>query len=1011
LQIRFIPAVVAAVALALVVPLSADNVIQRENARPGDADWVLRNEAVNHEIEGYASATSINRGESISFFVSTVDPSYTITIYRLGWYGGDGGRKLFGPVTRTGGTQPTPAPDTLGKIECAWTNPYVLAVPNSADPTDWPSGNYVAKLIGSSGKQKFIPFVVRDDARSANHYFNSSVNTAQAYNDWGGRSLYSSPVQGRKVSFNRPYTGGGGTGDFLWNWEYNFVRFLEREGYDVQYCTDVDLARRGALIKNHKSLLIVGHPEYWTYDMRANVTAARDAGVNLGFFSGNSVYWQVRYEPSPVTGDADRVVVGYKEAASQDPYATDKDASNDKYVTTNWRGAPVNMPEAPLVGVQWKVQSSFFRVDGDIVIDNVTGAPWVFANTGLTKGSKLIGLLGYEVDTMTSASPSGTVRLGHSPYTDPNSGTVSNYDMTVYTAASGATVFATGSIQWAWGLDDWNNAQIGYRVSPAAQQMTRNILAKFAGSAATNDCQYVVSPAFVTTSASASSGAISVTTTSNCSWSAASNAPWLTLSPPTSGNGNGAVTFSVAQNGGAARSSTITLADKTVIVTQNSCSYSISPVASSQTSSGGSVTVNVTADAGCSWSAAGNSSWLSVGTTSGSGNGSVNVGVASNPGPARNGTATIAGQTFSVDQASGCVYSIAPSSGSADFPGGDGSFTISSSFATCNWNAVPSQSWLTITGAASGSGNGTIHYHVAANNAPSRTATIAVGGQTFSLTQAGGCTYTVDGSNTAVAASGGSAIVGVHNNGGCSWAAESHESWITVTGGTSGRGDGTVTFAVAQNTSGQSRIGWLSIAGRRYSVTQPATGAPANFAASMLSTTQTHLTWDTVAGAAQYEIARSANGGFFLVVAYATTNSYTDSGLTAGTTYVYQVRAVDGSGTRSPFSNNDIATLITFTDDPVIAGVTRIKAQHLAELRQAVNAVRAAAGLSARTWTDPAASGVLIKAVHIEELRDALDEARDGLALGAAFYSDVPVLEGFTPIRAAHVNEIRAAVK
>ncbi len=475
----------------------AANPIQIENAKTGTTAWQLTNPATNHEIEGYASAVSVNRGGQISFFVNTTDTSYTLQIFRLGWYSGSGGRSLTQPVTLPGIQQAIPTPDpNTGLIECHWTNPYTITVPNSADPTDWASGVYVAKLTGTSSQlQSNIIFVVRDDARPSNILFQSSVNTFQAYNNWGGKSLYTFNSDGGtaavKVSFNRPYGlgpnalsySGVGAGEFLTTfapdsetyaagWEYPFTRFLEREGYDVSYTTDVDVHSNGAALLLHRAFLSVGHNEYWSWQQRANVTTARDQGVSLGFFSANDIYWQVRYEASPADGTPNRTLVSYKEQAlTKDPVYLAGDPSQYYLVTTQWRLSPVNLPEDALIGVMYITNP----VNSDWVVDN--GSSWVFANTGLRTGDHLTGLLGYEVDAMAGGAPTGTVRIGHSLY-DATSNAYS--DATVYTAASGATVFATGSIQWAWGLDDFGTPTIRPSVlNASAQQITRNVLNRF----------------------------------------------------------------------------------------------------------------------------------------------------------------------------------------------------------------------------------------------------------------------------------------------------------------------------------------------------------------------------------------------------------------------------------------------------------------------------------------------------------------------------------------------------
>jgi len=150
------------------------NPIQQENAKEGTFAWQLVNPATDHEIEGYASLTSVNRGGQISLFVNTADPSYTITIFRMGWYGGRGGREVMAPISRPGTVQTNQTYDpATGLVECNWVDPFVLTIPDDpSDPTDWASGVYLAKLWGSqSGKEGFIIFVVRDDDRPSDVLF------------------------------------------------------------------------------------------------------------------------------------------------------------------------------------------------------------------------------------------------------------------------------------------------------------------------------------------------------------------------------------------------------------------------------------------------------------------------------------------------------------------------------------------------------------------------------------------------------------------------------------------------------------------------------------------------------------------------------------------------------------------------------------------------------------------------------------------------------------------------
>ncbi len=454
------------------------NPVQIENTRPGTTAWQLSTSANNHEIEGYANLTSVNRGGQISFFVNTPDPTYTIEIFRLGWYGGLGGRRETPPVTLPGIAQPGPAPDPVtGMVECQWTSQYTLTVNNPSDPTDWVSGIYLAKLsAGVSGKQSWIIFVVRDDGRGSGLLYQSSFTTFQAYNEWGGKSLYgfnsSGGVPAVKVSFNRPYAADrwNGAGDFF-DYEYSMVQFLEGQGYDVTYSTSVDTHASPLALLAHRGFLSVGHDEYWSWEMRQNVAGARDLGVNLGFFSSNVCYWQVRFEPSPLTGDANRTLVGYKESWAQDPMAANP--ATYYLVTNRWRDSNVALPGIPEDGLVGVMYNEHQPVSADILIGDPTS--WVFANSGLVSGSLLGGLVGYEADRIYFNAPVGTALLTHSPYVFSD-GTTQYSDMTVYRAASGATVFATGSMAWNRGLADGVKSQS--LISAGAQQITRNVLAR-----------------------------------------------------------------------------------------------------------------------------------------------------------------------------------------------------------------------------------------------------------------------------------------------------------------------------------------------------------------------------------------------------------------------------------------------------------------------------------------------------------------------------------------------------
>src|SRR6266446_5132511 len=470
----------------------ASNPIVIENQQPGTGQWQIFGTSATDDggqIKGYASATSVNKGQNITFYVST-NPAqtYTIDVYRMGWYQGLGGRLLqhIGPLN--GVPQPTcPTDATTGMIECHWSPAYTLAT-----QTSWTSGVYLALLTNAQGYQNYIAFVVRDDSRVAALLYQQPVATYQAYNDYPndsktGKSLYAFNSYGAttvsggpnavKVSFDRPYSSDGtgiAWGQSFFSWEFAFVRWMEMSGYDVTYATDIDTHTNGNMLLNYRGILSVGHDEYWSKPMYDAFIAARDAGVNLGFFGANAIYWQVRFEPSS-SGATNRVLVCYRNAAL-DPI------TDPSLKTVNWRDPQLNRPEQTLVGVQFTAQTQYNSQNNGYYPYVVTNSGnWVYAGTGFKDGDSVPGLVGYEADRLFSQYPSpnavsGThTLLSNSPFpTGPNTSDYAN--SSVYQTPSGAWVFSAGTFGWSYALDNFN----GYNVVDARiQQTTANVLNAF----------------------------------------------------------------------------------------------------------------------------------------------------------------------------------------------------------------------------------------------------------------------------------------------------------------------------------------------------------------------------------------------------------------------------------------------------------------------------------------------------------------------------------------------------
>jgi len=459
---------------------SGSNPIVAENTCPGSTAWQIPSAGkqlatdAGGQIKGYASLTSVNKGSSIAFKV-TVKPAqnYSIDVYRMGWYGGAGGRWMLTVPGLSGTTQPTCPGDANGTIQCNWATAYTLSVPST-----WTSGIYLAVLTNAAGYQNYIMFAVRDDARSAAILYQQPVTTYEAYNNYPndgatGKSLYTSNsygaittsglVSASKVSFDRPYTGDGsaGSGGFF-AWEDDAVHWLERSGYDITYSTDVDTHENGSRLQNHQVVLSIGHDEYWSKAMFDAWQNARDAGTSLAFMGGNEIFWQIRFESSS-TGAPDRIVTCYKNA-QKDPNST------ASLKTITWRA--VGRPEQTLVGIMF---TNDIEGDNDYVVTNPTH--WAYRGTNVANGTHIHGVVGGEGDRYASNYPLPTYTyydlLSQSPYTarDVSTPTTDYANSSIYQSPSRAWVFAAGSFQWTWGLD-----KPGY-VDSRVQKTTANVLA------------------------------------------------------------------------------------------------------------------------------------------------------------------------------------------------------------------------------------------------------------------------------------------------------------------------------------------------------------------------------------------------------------------------------------------------------------------------------------------------------------------------------------------------------
>jgi hypothetical protein len=452
----------------------APNAIQVENARPGTTAWLAR---TGGDISIYASEVGAIPGGNVDFHVSTAH-RYRLLVYRLGWYGGDGARRVAClPACdrdEQGSAQPGAAPSTLPAsvappIRANWPVTDVLQT-----QAGWTSGYYVAEAVLTSGPDAgrvattFFILRERTAARGSRVLVQVPVNTWEAYNYWGGASMYD--IDGRRayrVSFDRPF--GELAQTPAW-WEIQLVRFLEREGVDVSYQTDLDTDRDPHSLLRHRLAMVAGHDEYWTSGIRHAFDAAVAAGTNLAFMGSNDAYWHIKYE------DGGRTIFGYKSMYDPNPDTADKTAMFRE----------IGRPECMLMGVQ-HVRLTIVSHALDYVVTAAGAAdPWL-AETGFHAGDTIAGVVGREHDVL-NPYPRSCIHPGLKVLFHWDGGGVEqNGDAVRFTAPSGARVFASGAQQFSWALDGWRSdgalfpappvtPWLGVPVDPRVQRFMRNAL-------------------------------------------------------------------------------------------------------------------------------------------------------------------------------------------------------------------------------------------------------------------------------------------------------------------------------------------------------------------------------------------------------------------------------------------------------------------------------------------------------------------------------------------------------
>ncbi len=472
---------------------TATNAIIEENKKEGTSEWLIKvpfdtcsypdhQFCRRKQVEGYCSHTSIKAGEELQVFVSA-DPAsdYSLDIFRMGYYGGKGGHLVKSFSNLKGKPQIVPVADKKTNFfECRWDTAVTITIPN-----DWVSGVYLGKISAKKdSSQAYVVFIVKDE-RKTDFLFQCADLTWQAYNRWPQwHSMYDEGQQpwvntnGASISFDRPYSLyvnglpsdfnplSNGGGEFLL-WEFPMAFWMEKEGYDVSYISNLDTHADAAALLRTKAFLSVGHDEYWTDQMFKNASAARDAGVNMLFLCGNSLDGKIYVSPA-TDGRSGRVTGRLPE----------REFKNEQ-----------DLLGASSYGVGY---SSFVCKSPD---------HWLYQNTGMKLNDSIPDLVGWEYHGLPLGNQKDLVVLAQNKiYPNKYADTAApDHSATMYTTGKGNFVFNAGTCFWSMLLSMppgyqspvCNQGSKEYRSlkfsTPDArvQQMTKNLLNRCLGSTAT----------------------------------------------------------------------------------------------------------------------------------------------------------------------------------------------------------------------------------------------------------------------------------------------------------------------------------------------------------------------------------------------------------------------------------------------------------------------------------------------------------------------------------------------
>ncbi|NPD03243.1 hypothetical protein HN031_00875 [Nocardioides sp. zg-1308] len=432
----------------------------------GSEGWRMRRPAEHGEVAAYTTHAGGVPGTLVGLKVSTTEGGYEVSAWRMGSYAGGTSAFVWESGFRVGRLQPAPrfAPASTRTVVAPWTRDLTV------DTTTWVPGLHVFRLRTDTGWETQVPYVVTSPSAAGTVALVAPVTTWQAYNTWGGYSLYTGAngdTRSHAVSFDRPYQGMGSVNDYRLAAIPVVVR-AEATGVPLSYFTNVDLHTTPRALQGARGYVSMGHDEYWTTTMRDVVLDARAAGTNLAFLGANTMYWRVRLLARGSVPA--RVMVGYRHDAHADPVRP----TGSEDTTARFRDPPVPRPEHDLVGMQYEC----YPVDTDYVV--ASPGWWGFRGTGVRRGDRVAGLVGGEADRVypDERLPRPMQVLSHSPYACR--GVATSAQSVYYTAPSGAGVFSAGTLRWGCAMVDRCERPLGAATRRFTQTVTGTLVREFA---------------------------------------------------------------------------------------------------------------------------------------------------------------------------------------------------------------------------------------------------------------------------------------------------------------------------------------------------------------------------------------------------------------------------------------------------------------------------------------------------------------------------------------------------